>query len=49
MTKIKSDVRYIAGTRDGKFISKEKHEINYQKRRKKLGKKTYGKKYKTEK
>lgn len=35
------------GKRDYKFISKQKHEIAYQKRRKKLGKKTYGKKYKT--
>lgn len=36
-------------SRDRKFISKQKHEVAYQKRRKKLGKKTYGKKYKTRK
>jgi len=34
-------------SRDRKYISKQKHEVAYQRRRKKLGKKTYGKKYKT--
>jgi hypothetical protein len=34
-------------SRDRKFISRQKHEQAYQRRRKKLGKKTYGKYYKT--
>lgn len=33
-------------SRDRKYISNQKHERAYQKRRKKLGKKTYGKRYK---
>jgi len=32
--------------RDRRFISKQKHEVAYQRRRKKQGKKTYGKHYK---
>ena len=33
-------------SRDRRYISKQKHEKAYQKRRKKLGKRTYGKHYK---
>jgi len=36
-------------SRDRKFISKQKHERAYQRRRRKAGKKTYGKRYKTRK
>ena len=36
----------VGRRRDRKYISKQKHERAYQKRRKKLGKKTYGKYYK---
>jgi len=34
-------------SRDRKFISKQKHEVAYQRRRRRKGKKTYGKRYKT--
>ncbi|MBA7684112.1 hypothetical protein ES703_92502 [subsurface metagenome] len=48
--KAKARVRTKKGrARDWRFISKQKHEKAYQKRRKKLGKKTYGRKYKTKK
>jgi len=36
-------------SKDWRYISKQKHERAYQKRRKKLGKKTYGKYYKKKK
>lgn len=35
--------------RDWRFASKQKHEVAYRKRRKKLGRKSYQKKYKTAK
>jgi len=47
-TKKKAKARTTKGRRrDRKFISKQKHERAYQKSRRKKGKKTTGKKYKT--
>ena len=43
----KSKRKRTGRARDRRFISKQKHEQAYQRRRKKAGKKTYGKRYKS--
>jgi len=45
----KTKRKRTAKSRDRRFISKQRHEQAYQRRRKKLGKKTYGKVYKKRK
>ena len=42
----KSKRKRSGRSRDRRYISKQKHEQAYQRRRKKAGKKTYGKRYK---
>ena len=46
-SKARSKRKRTGRARDRRFISKQKHEQAYQRRRKKAGKKTYGKRYKS--
>jgi hypothetical protein len=48
-SKKKSSKRKKSKNRDWRYASRQKHEVNYRKRRKKAGKKSYQKKYETKK